>query len=166
MPKWLISWLWKQFYREEYSYRLWNILWYRITYRLEIGRYSVVDWYSCIVAILPAGCPINRSFFPGKGKKLISSQKRPASLQWVLDAHSPELKRLGHNADNCLSSRAHAKKQWGYTFTPTYTFVAVITTTYPLFFIYVHWTYFTGQPVLLHRGNQQSVLCRPTYLFE
>jgi len=47
------------------------------------------------VALLPVGCPRNRGLFPGKGKKLISSRKRPASLPWVLKAHFPEQKRLG-----------------------------------------------------------------------
>jgi len=117
------------------------------------------------VAILPAGCPKIRGLFPGNGKKHISSRKLPASLQCIMKAHFPDVKRLGSNADNCLSSHAHAKKQWGHTFTPTYTFVAVIRTTYPLFVICVHWTYLTGQPAVFHCGNQQSVFCRPT-LFE
>lgn len=168
-PQWLKSWLWEQLYREQYIYRLWNVLFYHITHRLVIGKCSVVDseiFIRFIVAMLSAGCPRNRGLFPGKGKKLVCSRKRPASLQWVLKAYFPEVKRLGRNADNCLSSRTHAKKQWGYTFTPTYTFVAVIWTTYPLFVICVHWTYVTGKPAVLHCGNQQSVLCRPTYLFE
>jgi hypothetical protein len=96
------------------------------------------SWYGCIVAILPAGCPRNRGLFPGKGKRLISSHKRPASLQWVLKAHFPEVKRPRCDGDNCLSSRAHAKKQWGYTFTPTYTSVAVIRTIIPcLLYAYI-----------------------------
>jgi hypothetical protein len=80
------------------------------------------------MAILLAGRPRNHGLFPVNGRKLISSLKRPASLQWILKAYFPEVKQLGPNVYNCISSRAHTKKQWGCTFTPTYTFVAVIRT--------------------------------------
>jgi hypothetical protein len=59
------------------------------------------------------------------GARIFISPCRPDRLwdppsQWVLGALSPEIKRLGREADHSPPTGAEAKKTWIYTSTPPY----------------------------------------------
>jgi hypothetical protein len=108
-----------------------------LPYYVQVCNWSMLScwfrtWDSGVVATLTTGCPRDRGLIPGKGTIFITSQKPPGPLQWALKVHLPEVKRPGRKAHNSPSSSAHAKKEWSYTSTPTYAFVAVIRTTLSL----------------------------------
>jgi hypothetical protein len=45
-------------------------------------------------------------------------------IQWVLEALSPGVKRLGREADHSPPSSAEVKNAWGFTSTPQFSFIA------------------------------------------
>jgi hypothetical protein len=47
----------------------------------------------------------------------------PASIQWVLGAISPGVKRPGREADHSHPSSSEVRNAWSYTSTPQYVFM-------------------------------------------
>jgi hypothetical protein len=82
-----------------------------------------IDWLRC-------GRPKGRSSSPGRGKNfLFSSSSRPVlgptqpTIQWILGALSPGVKRPGREADHSPPS-PEVKNTCIYTSTPPYAFTA------------------------------------------
>jgi hypothetical protein len=82
------------------------------------------------------------------GTFLNATASRPAPgptqppIQWVQGALTPEVKRLGRDADHSPPSTAEVKNMWSYTSTPQYVFMAwwsvkheSTRTALPLFFL-------------------------------
>jgi hypothetical protein len=89
---------------------------------LSLSRYS--DW-------LRVGLPRGRSSIPGRGNIFLHStsfrqalEPTQPPIQWVLEAISPGVKRLGRKDDHSPPTSAEVKKRWIYTSTPPYFFMA------------------------------------------
>jgi hypothetical protein len=78
-----------------------------------------------------AGRPSGRNSSPGRVKNFLFSKSSRLALgstqppiQWVPEALSPGVKRLGREADHSPPTSAEVKKMWIYTSTPPYAFTA------------------------------------------
>jgi hypothetical protein len=70
-------------------------------------------------------------------------------MQWVLEAFSPEVKRLGCEADHSLLSGAEAKNAWGHISTPQYVFMEWCLA--KKWRVFIVWFLIIGAPLFYHK---------------